>query len=285
MAERPSTALRVRDLAISLAFYTSLPGFTAGPAGPAADLATILDPDKDAFLLAGPAAGDLTPHLSDVHRILTPGATFVFACPDFAQQQASLAQRGFDAQQTQRPWGDPALRLQDPDGYIILFTVPRQRSPEETLALYERGVEELEAMLANLSEPELDLKRADGEWSIRQIVHHIADGDDLWTMALKAALANSGCLYQHDWYTPDNVCAESLDYASRAIEPALALFRANRAHVLQLVRHLPGAWERSIRFTASYQPEPLAVTVGELVKTQALHTFVHCDEIRQIRRL
>ncbi|HEY7347607.1 MAG TPA: DinB family protein [Ktedonobacterales bacterium] len=160
----------------------------------------------------------------------------------------------------------------------------KQHSLEESLARYARGVDELDAALAGISEQELDLKQPAGEWSIRQIVHHIADGDDLWAMALKAALANSGCLYRHDWYTPDNAWAASLDYAGRAIAPAIALFRANRAHVVQLVRHLPNAWERSIRFAAPYQPEPEQMTAGEIIESQADHALWHCEEIRQIRR-
>jgi hypothetical protein len=150
--------------------------------------------------------------------------------------------------------------------------------------LYARGPAELDTALAGLSEQELDLTQTDGEWSIRQLVHHIADGADLWKMPLKAALANPGSLYRHDWYTPDNAWAASLDYAGRAIEPALVLFRANRAHVLQLVRHMPNAWEQSIRFEAPYLPEPEQVTVGEIIKMQATHALSHCEEIRQIRR-
>jgi len=285
METQPSLALRMRDLAASVAFYTTMLGFTAGPANPAADLAIVVDPDGDALLLTGPAAGDLTPHLSETSRILKPGETVHVSCRDLAAHKAELARRGLtDVQEIRRPWGDPALLAHDPDSYTILFSVPRRRSPEEVLDLFARGVEEIDAVLAGLSDQELDLKRQPEEWSIRQIVHHIADGDDLWTMALKAALANSGCLYRHDWYTPDNVCAETLDYAGRAIEPAVALFRANRAHVLQLVRQMSNAWERSIRFAWPWEPEPHTITVGAIIEGQAIHAFVHCDEIRQIRR-
>ncbi|HLW03534.1 MAG TPA: DinB family protein [Ktedonobacterales bacterium] len=160
----------------------------------------------------------------------------------------------------------------------------QQQTPEESMALYAQGVDELTFALEGLSKQELDLRPTEGEWSIRQIVHHITDGDDLWSMALKAALANSGCLYRHDWYTPDNAWAESLDYAGREIEPAVALFRANRAAVLQLVRHLPNAWERSMRFEAPYLSNPEQVTVGEIIVSQASHALAHCEEIRQIRR-
>lgn len=144
--------------------------------------------------------------------------------------------------------GDRALLIQDPDGNTLRFTTPRKREPEEIIALYAQGPTRLQEALAGVFEEELDRKRAEGEWTIRQLVHHIVDGDDLWMHVVKAALARSGCQYRHDWYTPDNACAETLDYAGRAIEPALLLFHANHEHVLQMIRHFPDALSRFVLF-------------------------------------
>ena len=52
-------------------------------------------------------------------------------------------------------------------------------SLEVILNLYADGPAKLEAALAGLSEPDLDLALTSDSWTIRQIVHHIADGDDL----------------------------------------------------------------------------------------------------------
>ena len=56
----------------------------------------------------------------------------------------------------------------------------------------------LEAAVAGLSENELDSPR--GGWSIRQIVDHIVDGDDLWKTCIKAALGNSEGQFSLLWY-------------------------------------------------------------------------------------
>ena len=50
----------------------------------------------------------------------------------------------------------------------------------EILELFKQGPSILENALAGLSDSELDYTPSNGGWTIRQIVHHISDGDDLW---------------------------------------------------------------------------------------------------------
>ena len=64
-------------------------------------------------------------------------------------------------------------------------------TPSATLALYADGPTQLEAVLMGLTESDLNLAQPGDSWTIRQIVHHLADGDDLWKTCIKAALGNS----------------------------------------------------------------------------------------------
>jgi hypothetical protein len=102
-------------------------------------------------------------------------------------------------------------------------------------------------------------------------------------MVIKAALAASGASYNQEWYSTDNACFEPLDYAGRSIVPALALFRATRAHIAQLLSHLPvDAWERYVIFKSQDMPAPAKVTVTFAMTVQAWHALDHIDEIREI---
>jgi hypothetical protein len=125
---------------------------------------------------------------------------------------------------------------------------------------------------------------AEAIWSIRQIAHHVADGDDMWALPIKVAIATPGARYYQDWYCPDNAWADLLDYAHRDIAPALALLRATRAHTAQLLRCLPGAWERSVLFTGSGMLEPRPISAGDIVAMQARHALIHADSIQTIRQ-
>jgi hypothetical protein len=162
----------------------------------------------------------------------------------------------------------------------------QERNTEAILARYGDGPAQLESAISGLGEPELDLAQSTDSWSIRQIVHHVADGDDIWKIAIKAALGNSGATYSLLWYwdKPQDEWAESWDYAGREIEPSLGLFRANRRHTVQLLQHVPDAWQRCI-FLQRPDGERKQATVGDIVEMQANHVHGHMDDIRKIREL
>ena len=60
-------------------------------------------------------------------------------------------------------------------------------------------------------------------------------------------------------------------YANRRTEPSLALLRANRHHMVELVQQTPDAWERSIRVRWPDDNEE-RITIGEVLEMQASHS-------------
>ena len=157
--------------------------------------------------------------------------------------------------------------------------------PEAILALYADGPAQLEAALTGFTESELDLAMTTGSWTIRQIVHHIVDGDDLWKTCIKAALGNSEGLFSLQWYwdKPQTEWAENWLYADRSLEPSLALLRANRCHIEELVRRTPNAWDKSIRLKWP-DTEEERITIGEVLAMQARHIIGHINDIQMIRQ-
>jgi|SRR5450759_1996389 len=151
---------------------------------------------------------------------------------------------------------------------------------DESSALYLHGPDRLESAVAGLSGADLDLTRAPGEWTIRQIVHHVADGELQWAAPIKMALAEPGRIYAHNLMDEDR-WAEALDYAGRPIDPSLALFRALRAHVAQLVGRLPDSWERYVSFGEDAEWKP---SVAELIGIMSRHSLEHIEEILEDRR-
>ena len=66
-------------------------------------------------------------------------------------------------------------------------------APEDrdgTISRYREGPALLERAVSGLRDADLDRKPSGGGWSIREIVHHIADGDDIWKMCIKMAIGN-----------------------------------------------------------------------------------------------
>jgi uncharacterized damage-inducible protein DinB len=157
-------------------------------------------------------------------------------------------------------------------------------SQASIVARYAKGPAQLEEALAGLRDADLDASPARGGWTIRQIVHHIVDGDDLWKPAIKAALGNEQGEFTLDWYwvVPQDLWADRWAYAGRAIDVSLALLKATRAHVTQLLAHVPDAWSRSITLRRP-GGETTRLTVGSVVGMQADHLQHHLRRILAIR--
>ena len=153
--------------------------------------------------------------------------------------------------------------------------------PEEQLALYAQGPDDLDAALAGLSSEDLDQTRL-GQWTIRQIVEHVVDDDVRWTMCMQVALIMPGYTYGHDWFSSRRRGGAGRD---RAIAPLVTLLRSNRTHMLAVLHHLPDAWTRYVRFTRGAGQEAQTLTVGQMVRLQTTHALEHIEEIRLARRM
>lgn len=160
------------------------------------------------------------------------------------------------------------------------------RDRQAIITRYAGGPNQLDAVIAGLSEGELDIAERDNTWTIRQIVHHVADGDDIWKVFVKRAIGNPGIEFDLQWYwaMPQDEWVKRWAYASREIGPSLALFRANRSHIVQLLELVPEAWEQSllVRWPDGEQEK---VTVAWVVNMQAEHVPGHVDDIRRIRQV
>ncbi|MDZ7289409.1 MAG: DinB family protein [candidate division KSB1 bacterium] len=154
----------------------------------------------------------------------------------------------------------------------------------EILVRYVTLPDELEAALAGLAEADFDLARSPGAWTIRQTVHHIVDADEVTKLIIKAALGNSGCTFGLEWYDLKNSWVTIMNYASRPIAPALALFRANHRDLELLLQQLPEAWERYVMLKREANSELRKVTVGQLIQTQTSHAEHHLEQIRATRQ-
>lgn len=155
---------------------------------------------------------------------------------------------------------------------------------EGILELYKQGPELLEQALHGLSDTELDAAPAQGGWSIREIVHHIVDGDDIWDIFIKMALGNQEGEFNLAWYwlKPQVEWSRDWQYADRAIDVSLALFKANRAHILQILGKIPTAWAMHAQFRKS-DGTVEQVPVGAAVQIQANHVVHHIKRIQEIR--
>lgn len=156
-------------------------------------------------------------------------------------------------------------------------------SPREVLAAYAAGPNQLEQALAGLTEAELDRQPAGGGWTIRQVVQHLADGEAVLTGCLKMALATPGATFQMGWYPGNDEWAQAMDYGGRAIAPALALFRANRQYVAEMVGHMIDRWEQPVAILWPGAKEGMGISVGWLMGMWVGHLQEHLAQMKACR--
>ena len=159
------------------------------------------------------------------------------------------------------------------------------KNPDESLKLFKKGPDILENALEGLTDCELDFSPVNGGWSIRQIIHHITDGDDIWKNAIKMALGNEQAVFTLKWYLafPQTEWAKRWGYEKRSIDVSLTLFRANRDHIVQLLENTPDGWNKSVQY---HEPDGKIeiVPVGFVIQMQADHVELHVKRILEIRK-
>ena len=156
---------------------------------------------------------------------------------------------------------------------------------DSSIARYIEGPILLERALKGLKESDLDKVPTKGGWTIRQIVHHIVDGDDLWKICIKQALGNEQSEFSLDWYRamPQDTWADRWAYSQRSVDVSLSLFKAIRDHVVQLLEHVPDGWNRTVGFREP-NDEIVRVPVGFVIEMQANHVVHHVQQIETILR-
>ena len=157
-------------------------------------------------------------------------------------------------------------------------------SQQETLEHFVRGADRLEEAVLALSESQLDVSGAPGEWTIRQLVHHVADDGDAWSMPFKKALATPGARVRFEGFPGNEPWAAALAFDRRPIGASVALVKAHRRHMRDLAECFPDAWNRSVMIVDEQGRDVQAVSAGQIIRMLDEHLTEHLDVVDAIKR-
>jgi DinB superfamily len=145
---------------------------------------------------------------------------------------------------------------------------------DELVARYREGPAVVEQAVAGLNEEELDRRPAEGEWSPREVVNHLADSEMTSAIRLRKLLAeDSPTLQGYD----EEEFARRLHYDVRPIGPSLAALRGARETSASILEHLSEAdWERS-----GTHSESGPYSVQTWLEIYATHARDHAEQIRK----
>src|SRR3954471_14488646 len=103
---------------------------------------------------------------------------------------------------------------------------------QELIAQYREGPGVVEELVASLGDEDLDRAPAEGGWTTREVVHHLADSEMTSAIRVRKLLAEDDPTIQgYD----ESEYARRLYYSSRPVEGSLAALRSARESTADLL--------------------------------------------------
>jgi hypothetical protein len=146
-------------------------------------------------------------------------------------------------------------------------------------ALLERfrtGFAAVEDALSGITDAELDRRPPSGEWTAREVAHHLADSEATAYVRLRRLIAEDRPVI-HGYDEPE--FARRLHY-DRPVASSLGVLRAVRESSLELLESLTAdEWQRE-----GSHSESGAYSVHHWLTIYAEHPHDHANQIRDARR-
>lgn len=139
---------------------------------------------------------------------------------------------------------------------------------------YLDGIAEVERVVDGLTDAQLDHRPREGDWSAREIVHHLADSEMTSAIRLRRLLAEDNpVIVGYD----EEEFARRLHYDTRPIGPSLAATRAARESTAAILERLSDAdWER-----AGTHTESGGYSIDDWLRIYAAHCHDHAEQARR----
>jgi len=147
---------------------------------------------------------------------------------------------------------------------------------DDLVARYASGAAVFEAVIDGVRDEELDAHPIEGEWSVREIAHHLCDSELTSAIRLRRLIAeDEPLIVGYD----EMAFSRRLHYPERPIAPSIVAMRAARETSLSILARLTEAeWGRTGTHT-----EGGAYSVEAWLRVYADHPREHGDQARQVR--
>lgn len=150
-----------------------------------------------------------------------------------------------------------------------------QARRQELIEQYRNGYQAIVESLEGIDDAGLEAREGPGEWSPREVVHHLADSEMASALRLRKLVAEDNAEiigYDQEEY------ARILFY-DRPIEASLGAFRYARESTAQILDQMTDEqWAREGTHSESGR-----YSVHDWLEIYAVHAVEHADQIRRAR--
>jgi hypothetical protein len=141
---------------------------------------------------------------------------------------------------------------------------------------------QLDKVLAPVPESGWEWSEKEGEWTIRQILHHLAEDMIVYGFILERALATPGCKVFFGEFPGNQEWADRLGFNQRPVCLALDLIRAQRPFFSELFSLFPGKWENTVLFYNETGEKLAESNVEKMIEMLSDHMDEHVQMIEKI---
>lgn len=146
---------------------------------------------------------------------------------------------------------------------------------DRLIAQYKRGYETILAAIEGMTDEEWDAREAPGEWSPRQVIHHLADSEMASAMRIRRLIVEDAAEIQG--YDQEAFAMQS--YYDGPIEASLLALQGARASTAAVLDTMTDEdWQ-----SAGTHTEVGAFTAYDWLRSYAVHCDEHADQIRRAR--
>ncbi len=139
---------------------------------------------------------------------------------------------------------------------------------------FEAGGPMLRRAIDGISSTHMEARPGPGEWSIKEVVIHLADSDAIAIDRMKRVIAEDDPAF---FAANESAYIHALYSHEQCIEDALTLFEVGRRQFCRVLQRLPeNAFDRSGRHDVDGE-----VTLAQLLETYTQHLLHHLQFIQQ----
>ena len=143
------------------------------------------------------------------------------------------------------------------------------------LAAWRSIVPLVNGLVEGRSEAELDRKPDGSPFTVREIVHHIAEANIVAASIVIAALGSPGSVYDWSWMLPFGKWMERMRYGHKPLMHSLRLLEALNEYVAAQIEPLEDGLERRVQLRDEPGGALREVTVADVLLQEADHAREH----------
>ena len=150
-----------------------------------------------------------------------------------------------------------------------------QDERNEMIEEYGRGFDLLAATLAEVPREAWEFKPTPSEWSIHEVIVHMADSESIGAFRVRKMIAQPGSTLmtyeEAKW-------AETLNYQNQDAEDALQILKLTRQTTYRLLKSLP---DRAFMQTAVHPEYVVPYTIENWLDTYSRHIPEHIGQLKK----